>query len=84
MSIRTYFLEMTKRGGIGPFAAAAALPGDDEEGTENGSNGDADDDAVLGEHCAGFWLYRWVLLGRKLGKSELVENEARCWPHAWS
>ena len=52
---------MTKRGGIGPFAAAAVLPGDDEEGTENGSNGDADDDAVLGEHCADcLGMYRWM------------------------
>ena len=62
LSIGTYSLEMTKRGGVGPFAAAAAtLPGDDEEGSDNGSNTDAADNVVLSEHSAGFWLYCWML-----------------------
>ena len=51
LPIGTHSLEITRRG-IGLFAAVA-LPGDDEEGSDKGSNGDADDDALLGEHCAG-------------------------------
>ena len=52
---------MTKRN-AGPFAAAV-LPGDDEEGADKGSNGDADDNVVLGEHCAGFWLVFGCIVG---------------------